>query len=67
MGMIPITVISLLVLTGYDNPLTKEIDEGAIGTYIDNPLTREIDEGAIGTGIDNPLTKEIDEGAIEGD
>jgi len=51
-----------LMAQGYDNPLTKDIDEGAIGTGYDNPLTKDIDEGAIGTGYDNPLTKDIDEG-----
>ena len=30
----------------WDNPWTKDIDEGAIGSGRDNPWTKDIDEGA---------------------
>ncbi len=53
---------SAVLAQGYDDPFTKEINEGSIGSGYDDPFTKEINEGSIGSGYDDPFTKEINEG-----
>jgi len=36
--------------SGYDDPFTSGINEGAIGSGYDDPFTSDINEGAIGSG-----------------
>ena len=49
---------------GFDDPFTKGVNEGAIGSGFDDPFTKGVNEGAIGSGFDDPFTKGINECAI---
>ena len=45
-----------------DDPFTKGINEGKIGSGIDDPFTEGINEGRIGSGVDDPFTEGVNEG-----
>lgn len=64
-------IICLFFLTdapsvhSFDDPWTKGVNEGAIGSGLDDPWTKGVNEGAIGSGLDDPWTKGVNEGAID--